>query len=118
MAMTIAGSSRPASGAEHKISHSIDELLGGRAHHGVQVAFGCIVSAALHGEDPQRWRRRLRRLGLPDHPRDLDLNEDDLVRILLKAPHTRPRHTILEQACLDGEGIRALVRAIWGTWEP
>ncbi|MDP9067479.1 MAG: iron-containing alcohol dehydrogenase [Actinomycetota bacterium] len=113
MSMMIAESSRPASGAEHKISHAIDEVLGGRALHGQQVAFGCIISAALHGEDPQEWRRLLRRLGLPDHPRDLSLTEDELVAVILAAPATRPRFTVLEHVGMDHSAVRRLVRSIW-----
>lgn len=114
MAMIYAGSSRPASGGEHEVSHAIDEVLGGRALHGAQVAFGCIVSVALYGESTAGFRRRLTTLGLPQHPKDLGLDEDDIVRLLLEAPDTRPgRFTILEDADLDGAKARALVRRIW-----
>jgi glycerol-1-phosphate dehydrogenase [NAD(P)+] len=114
-AMICAGSSRPASGGEHEISHALDHLYRGRALHGAQVAFGCIVSVALYGEDTEAFRARLDRLGLPSHPRALCLGEDDLVRVLLEAPDTRPgRFTILEDADLDEGKARALVRRIWG----
>jgi glycerol-1-phosphate dehydrogenase [NAD(P)+] len=114
MAMICSGTSRPASGGEHEISHAIDELFGGRALHGAQVAFGCVVSLALYGEDTAPVRARLRRLGLPDHPAVLGLSEDETVRVLIEAPDTRPgRFTILEDADLDEEGARRLVRVIW-----
>nr|MBA3349353.1 iron-containing alcohol dehydrogenase [Actinomycetota bacterium] len=48
MAMVCAGNSRPASGGEHEISHAIDHLFGGRALHGAQVAFGCLISTELY----------------------------------------------------------------------
>jgi glycerol-1-phosphate dehydrogenase [NAD(P)+] len=114
MAMIRSGTSRPASGGEHEVSHAIDELLGGRALHGAQVAFGCMISLALYEEDTAAFRRRLQRLGLPNHPADLGLTENDLVRVLVEAPDTRPgRFTILEHADLDGAAWRALVRKIW-----
>jgi glycerol-1-phosphate dehydrogenase [NAD(P)+] len=114
MAMICAGSSRPASGGEHEVSHAMDHRYGGRALHGAQVAFGCIVSVALYGEDTAAFRARLERVGLPSHPRDLCLGEDDLVRLLLEAPDTRPgRFTILEDSDLDEGRARALVRRIW-----
>ena len=113
-AMIHAGTSRPASGGEHEISHAIDELYGGRALHGAQVAFGCIISLALYEEDTTAFRARLRRLGLPEHPRDLGLNEDELVRVLVEAPDTRPgRFTILEQADLDDPRWERLLRNLW-----
>jgi glycerol-1-phosphate dehydrogenase [NAD(P)+] len=116
MAMICSGTSRPASGGEHEISHALDELFGGRALHGEQVAFGCIFSIALYGEeDPQLFRDRLRRLGLPQEPADLQLSTDEIVRVLLEAPDTRPgRFTILEETDLDETGARALIARIWG----
>jgi glycerol-1-phosphate dehydrogenase [NAD(P)+] len=114
-AMISSGTSRPASGAEHEISHAIDELFGGRALHGAQVAFGCIVSVGLYGEDTEKFRARLRHLGLPQHPRDLGLDRDDMIRVLLRAPETRPgRFTILEDAELDESRAGALIDGIWG----
>jgi glycerol-1-phosphate dehydrogenase [NAD(P)+] len=114
MAMICSGTSRPASGGEHEVSHAIDELFGGRALHGAQVAFGCIVSLALYEEDTAALRARLRRIGLPDHPAQLQMSEDDTVRVLLEAPDTRPgRFTIIEHSDLDEAGARRLVRSIW-----
>ena len=114
MAMIVAGTSRPASGSEHEISHAIDERLGGRAMHGAQVAFGCIFSVALYGDDTDAFRGRLKRLGLPQHPSDLSMSEQEVVDVLLAAPDTRPgRFGILEDANLDETGISALVKKIW-----
>lgn len=114
MAMIRSGTSRPASGGEHEVSHALDELRGGPAMHGAQVAFGCIFSVALYGEDPAAFRGRLRRLHLPDRPSELGLDEDAMVKALLHAPLTRPgRFTVLEDADLDEASARALVRTIW-----
>jgi glycerol-1-phosphate dehydrogenase [NAD(P)+] len=113
-AMICSGTSRPASGAEHEISHAIDRLYAGRAMHGAQVAFGCIISVALYGEDTDAFRARLERLKLPQHPSALGLSAADMVRVLLRAPDTRPgRFTILEDANLDEGSATELVRRIW-----
>ena len=113
-AMICSGTSRPASGGEHEISHAIDRLYAGRAMHGAQVAFGCIISVALYGEDTGAFRERLSRLGLPQHPRDLGMDAADMVAVLLRAPDTRPgRFTVLEDANLDERSAGALVRRIW-----
>lgn len=112
-AMIVAGTSRPASGAEHEISHAIDHELGGRAMHGAQVAFGCLFSAALFDEDVASLSAALRRLGLPVLPQDLGLSDDDTARLLLKAPDTRPgRFTVLESADLNEAGAAQLVRRV------
>lgn len=114
MAMIQSGTSRPASGGEHEISHAIDELHGGRALHGAQVAFGCIFSVHLYGEDHRLFRSRLRRLGLPQHPADLGLSKDDTVRVLLHAPETRPgRYTVVEAAGLDEAAARKIIGDLW-----
>ena len=114
LAMICSGTSRPASGGEHEISHAIDELYSGRAMHGAQVAFGCIVSVALYDEDTAAFRQRLERIGLPQHPRELGLSSEEVVKVLLEAPDTRPgRYTILEAADLDPAGARKLARRIW-----
>ena len=113
-AMTATGSSRPASGAEHKISHAIDELFGGRAPHGQQVAFASLLSAGLHGLDVDAHRRRLVNLGVAHHPHHLRLSLEDMVRVLQRAPATRPgRFTVLEKAALDEVEAAALLRWVW-----
>jgi glycerol-1-phosphate dehydrogenase [NAD(P)+] len=114
MSMILSGTSRPASGGEHEISHAIDAIFGGRAMHGAQVAFGCILSVALYGDDVEAFRRQLERVGLPHHPRQLRFSEEDIVRVLLEAPETRPgRFTVIEEADLDEAGARRLVRRTW-----
>jgi glycerol-1-phosphate dehydrogenase [NAD(P)+] len=114
MSMIAAGTSRPSSGGEHEISHAIDQLFGGKALHGAQVAFGCIFSMALYGEDVEAFKQRLARLGLPRHPGELGLSARNLVDMLIKAPETRPgRFTILEDADLDEAKSMELIQRIW-----
>ncbi len=114
VAMMKVGTSRPASGAEHKISHAIDELFGARAHHGAQVAFGSLVSTALHGLEVGELRRRLINVDLPHHPGQLGLSRSDMASVLLRAPSTRPgRFTILESAGLDERKAGVLLRSLW-----
>lgn len=115
MAMVIAGSSRPASGGEHEVSHALDELYGSRAMHGAQVAFGCVVSVHLYGENTASFRQRLQRLGLPHEPAALGLSALETATALLRAPETRPeRYTILEHSQIDEVTARRLVDEIWG----
>ena len=49
VAMSIAGSSRPASGGEHKFSHALDILAPGKGLHGEQCGIGSIMTMYLHG---------------------------------------------------------------------
>ncbi len=51
MAISIAGSSRPASGSEHKFSHALDKIAKKPALHGEQCGVGTIMMMSLHGGD-------------------------------------------------------------------
>lgn len=98
VAMIIAGSSRPCSGSEHLFSHALDHLYGGAGLHGVQVALGSLVCAALQGQDWRSLRRQLERLGLPVAPAQLGLKVSEVIDALVYGPATRPgRYTILSQ---------------------
>lgn len=113
-AMIASGTSRPASGGEHEISHAIDHLYGSRGLHGAQVAFGSIISMALYGDDIEPFRVLLRGLDLPDTPDALGFTREDVVRVILEGPNTRPgRFTILEEANLDAAGAEHLIDKIW-----
>src|SRR5947207_9363141 len=115
LAMAAAGTSRPCSGAEHLVSHSLDRLLGPRAAmHGEQVALGCLISAAAHQSPLHATLRELfASLGLPRRPSDLDLSGELMLEALREAPSTRPeRYTILSEVDASGsEGADLLERA-------
>ncbi|MGM0404801.1 MAG: NAD(P)-dependent glycerol-1-phosphate dehydrogenase [Thermoplasmatota archaeon] len=96
VAMSIAGSSRPASGGEHKFSHSLDELLVKPALHGEQCGVGTIIMMYLHGGDWKRIKNALEMVGAPTTARGLDLTEEEVIEALIHAPEIRPeRYTIL-----------------------
>ncbi len=99
LAMTVAGTSRPCSGAEHLISHALDRLLGGRARaHGDQVALGTLVALSAHGADDGQTRAVFTEFGLPTAPHHLGLSMEDLQAAVALAPHCRPgRYTILSE---------------------
>jgi glycerol-1-phosphate dehydrogenase [NAD(P)+] len=96
--MSIAGSSRPASGGEHKFSHWLDANAGSPALHGEQCGVGSIVTMQLHGGDWERIRDTLAAAGAPTTAEQLGL-DDALVLEALREAHTiRPqRYTILDR---------------------
>jgi len=98
IAMEMAGSSRPASGAEHLISHALDTLLDSPRPHGLQVAFGTIAADLLRGDDPTRLVGYFRSVGLPVCPADLGFDIDTLTLAIRHGPEQRPgRSTILDE---------------------
>lgn len=52
IAMSIAGSSRPASGSEHLISHALDEISARPRLHGLQVGVASFLVTVLQAADP------------------------------------------------------------------
>lgn len=121
LAMAAAGTSRPCSGAEHLISHSLDAALGPRAAlHGEQVALGCLVSAAAH--DPEllaTLQTLFARLGLPRRPADIGIDEGEFLDAVRNAPAMRPhRHTILTELDRDHAELIETAFATAGSGRP
>ncbi|EMA53429.1 MULTISPECIES: NAD(P)-dependent glycerol-1-phosphate dehydrogenase [Halococcus] len=98
VAMSIADSSRPASGAEHLFSHQLDRIAPGAALHGHQVGVGSILTEYLHTGDEGQWRNvrdALARIGAPTTAEDLGIDEADVIEALTTAHGIRDRYTIL-----------------------
>ncbi|MHC3438858.1 NAD(P)-dependent glycerol-1-phosphate dehydrogenase [Natrialbaceae archaeon A-gly3] len=98
VAMSIAGSSRPASGAEHLFSHQLDRLAPGAALHGHQVGVGAIMTAYLHGGDRGIWRDIRDALDSIDAPTTADklgIDEGTVIEALTTCHEIRDRYTIL-----------------------
>lgn len=113
MAMAVAGSSRPCSGACHEISHAIDELFPGRDLHGSQVGVGTLFVTWLRG-DPrfEQFNATFQRYGLARLPSDLDLTSEQFADAVAYAPSTRPgRYTLLEHLDLRRDDIGIKVGA-------
>ncbi|WP_326595312.1 iron-containing alcohol dehydrogenase family protein [Streptomyces sp. NBC_01803] len=110
IAMSIAGHTRPSSGACHEISHALDLLHPKRsAPHGEQVGLGAAFAMHLRGEPDQcgLFADVLRRHGLPVLPDDIGFTADEFVTAVAFAPQTRPgRYTILEHLDLTNDQIR------------
>lgn len=96
MAMCIAGSSRPASGAEHLISHRLDKLMEKPAMHGEQCGLMCVFTMYLHGGNWESLRKTLQVIGAPVTAKDLGTDADVLVEAITSAQDLRKeRYTIL-----------------------
>jgi glycerol-1-phosphate dehydrogenase [NAD(P)+] len=96
--MSIAGSSRPASGAEHLFSHRLDRIAPGRALHGHQVGVGSILVAYLHEGETGMWRDirdALSVIGAPTTGADLGFEDETIIEALTTAHRIRDRYTIL-----------------------
>jgi glycerol-1-phosphate dehydrogenase [NAD(P)+] len=108
VAMSIAGSSRPASGSEHKFAHAVNRIAPGRALHGELCGIGTIVMMYLHGGDWQMIRDALRYAGAPTSAHEIGLDQDIVIEALTSAHKIRPeRYTILDAGLSKEAAIKA-----------
>ena len=96
MAISIAGSSRPASGSEHLFSHALDKILDKPALHGEQCGIGTIMMMYLHGGNWKAIREALNAVQAPTTAAEIGVEDDDIIEALMMAHEIRPeRYTIL-----------------------
>jgi glycerol-1-phosphate dehydrogenase [NAD(P)+] len=96
VAMSIAGSSRPASGSEHMFSHALDRLVPKPALHGEQCAVGSIMMMYLHGGDWESIREALTKIKVPVTAKAMKIEDSLIIEALTVAHDIRPdRYTIL-----------------------
>jgi len=109
VAMSIAGSSRPASGSEHKFSHALDRIAKKPALHGEQVGVGTIMMMYLHNGDWEAIRTALLAIGAPTTARALGVADEEVIDALVHAHEiNKERYTILGDEGLNGEAAERL----------
>lgn len=114
LAMSIAGNSRPASGAEHLISHAIDSLVpNNKLVHGSKVAFGSLVSEYLRS-GLTFWIKDIhQKIGLPVTWKDLCLDKSIIIQALIIAKSMNPdRYTILNEVDMTEAKAQEIVEAL------
>jgi len=111
VAMSIAGSSRPCSGAEHLFSHALDMLNCPHAMHGEQCGVGSVLTAYLYKANWRRIRDTLKRIGAPTTACELGVKDEDVVKALEMAATIRPeRYTILHKLKLSREACAKVAK--------
>lgn len=112
VAMSIAGSSRPASGSEHKFSHVLDRIAKTPALHGEQCAIGAVMMMYLHGGDWGKIRDALKTIGVPTNVKDVEVTREEIINALVLAHEIKPeRYTILGYKGLTEGAAEALAEA-------
>ncbi len=111
-AMGIAGSSRPASGSEHKFSHALDRIARRKNLHGLQVGLGAIVMAYLQGADWRRVKNALQTAKCSTTAKELGITKQEAVRAMLEAKNIKPeRYTIIEHIGLNEKIAESALKA-------
>lgn len=99
IAMEICGSSRPASGSEHNISHSLDHFAERPRLHGLQVGVASYLVSHLQQYEHETIGRLLGETGFFEAIRRDPFLRSDWKKALEAAPKLRPeRYTILSEA--------------------
>jgi glycerol-1-phosphate dehydrogenase [NAD(P)+] len=112
VAMSIAGSSAPASGSEHKFSHLLDRIAPKPALHGEQCGVGTIMMMYLHGGDWKGIRDALKAIGAPVDAKGLGIEDDYIIQALTEAHTIRPeRYTILGDTGITKEAAVNVAKA-------
>lgn len=98
IAMSICGSSRPASGSEHLISHALDERSPGTHLHGLQVGLATYLVTYLQQQGTERVATVLDRSGFFATLREQPLERELLLDAVAAAPAIKPGfHTVLDE---------------------
>jgi glycerol-1-phosphate dehydrogenase [NAD(P)+] len=113
VAMSIAGSSRPGSGGEHKFAHALDRLAPGVGLHGEKCGIGTIITMYLHGGDWRGIRASLTKIGAPTTPQALGIPDEIAVEALLLAKTIRPERFTILDAGLSRESAETLVKMLY-----
>ena len=103
LAMVLANSSRPASGAEHLISHAIDDLFPNRSTlHGLQVAWGHLLVERDFRKPENDYEKLMiffeRMKILDEIERNITFSNGEIDQIINRAKTIRNRYTILTKA--------------------
>jgi glycerol-1-phosphate dehydrogenase [NAD(P)+] len=121
IAMSVAGSSRPASGGDHEIVYAVNHLYPGVGSHGELAGVGALFCAHLRGDAGQAdsIAACLDRHGLPRGPGDLGLSAAEFAKAVAHAPAMRPgRYTILERLAMSdaeiADRVEEYARAVAG----
>ena len=111
VAMSIAGTSRPASGGEHKFSHWLDANSDNPALHGEQCGLGSIVTMYLHGGDWKKIRDTLKAVNAPINSKGLGMDDGMVLSAFINSKEIRPQRTTI----LDKTEPKAIEEAALAT---
>lgn len=110
IAMEIAGSSRPASGSEHLISHALDMVASNPRPHGIQVGTATLLCAELQkNPNLKDVRLFLSQTGFIDFVARKPLDKKDFKKALEIAPEVKKGYyTILSEPGMLEQAVELL----------
>lgn len=98
ISMEMAGSSRPASGSEHLISHALDKISTSPQMHGIQVGIATYLCSYLQGNQFETVKSFLTETGFFDFAQKTPLDKNELINAIKIAPQMKENfYTILSE---------------------
>ena len=103
IAMEVCGSSRPASGSEHLISHALDRISARPRLHGLQVGVAAYIVSRLQGGQTDTIRNLFERSGFWNAVRSEPFNRSEWLEAARQAPTAKKDfYTVLSSRdCVD-----------------
>jgi len=93
IAMEIAGSSTPASGSEHLISHALDQMTEKPELHGIQVGIATYIMSKVQEHRSVRVTQFLTDTGFFEHVSTLGMKASDFSQAIDMAPTIKPNRS-------------------------
>ncbi|WBW98408.1 iron-containing alcohol dehydrogenase family protein [Oceanirhabdus sp. W0125-5] len=98
IAMEISGSSAPASGSEHLISHAMDKILEKPYLHGIQVGVATYLVSLVQNNRSNEIRDVLKKTGFFDYVETLEMKRELFMKAIDLAPEIKKqRRTIIHE---------------------
>jgi glycerol-1-phosphate dehydrogenase [NAD(P)+] len=109
VSMSLAGTSRPASGSEHLISHALDQLSARPRLHGLQVGIGAYIVAHLQGQGQARVSSLLETSGFLDAVAGDPFSRAEWLAAIEQAPRVKDDfYTVLSTRDVSSEAERLM----------
>lgn len=99
IAMEVCGSSRPASGSEHLISHALDQVTGGTHLHGLQVGVATYIMSRVQENQTEQIARVFDQTGFWEAVRQAPFSRVTWLEAVRLAPRMKEDfYTVLSEA--------------------
>jgi glycerol-1-phosphate dehydrogenase [NAD(P)+] len=109
ISMEVAGSSAPASGSEHLISHALDQIVPGKYLHGIQVGLATYIMSKVQKYRVERVTSFLTDTGFFDYIKRYKISRTELESAIRKAPSIKPsRKTVLHEIENQNRAIKLI----------
>jgi glycerol-1-phosphate dehydrogenase [NAD(P)+] len=115
--ISVAGSSRPASGSEHLFSHALDilaEKYGFKNElHGLQCGLGTIIMSQLHGMNYKKIKQLLKKINAPTNSEEIGIEKEYLIKaVMLSNKIRKDRYTILGESDISYNTAEKLLKRV------